>query len=93
MTLHGKTYTNDLPLNVRKLTDTYWIANGSEVILTLCTNVLTLGPGLLMVCLNALTGCPNGPTVRSNAPTVCVNVLTVYTKVLVTDHHLSLIHI
>ena len=37
VTLHGKTYTNDHSLNVRKLTDSYRIANRFGVILTLCT--------------------------------------------------------
>ena len=48
-TLHGKTYTNDHLLNVRKLTDSSRIANGFEVVLTPCNNVLTLGPDLLTV--------------------------------------------
>ena len=77
MTRHGKTYTNDHPLNVRKLTDSKRIANGFEVVPTLCTNVLTLSPDLLTVCVNALTDCSNALTVCSNALTICSNALTV----------------
>ena len=69
VTRHGKTYTNDHPLNVRKLTDNKQIANSFQVVLTLCINVLMLSPDLLTVCVNALTDCSNALTVCSNALT------------------------
>ena len=56
------------------------IANSFEVILTLCTNVLMLGPDHLTVCSNALTVCSNTLTVCSNALTDCSNTLTVYSN-------------
>ena len=37
----GKTYTNNNPLAIRKLTDNKWIANGFSNSLMVCPNTLT----------------------------------------------------
>ena len=72
MTFHGKTYTNDWPLNGLKLTDGWRIFNGLMFFtnaLTVCANALTLFTNAPMVCANALTFFPS-------VLTFCLSALT-----------------